>query len=111
MLNAEEIKNEVKQLKEKGARIIAISCTDKRTHFGLHYYFSTGEAKEVSLECLVGRDNPRIGSISDIYPSAVLFEAEVHEMFGVWFEGNGRMGETCFLPEEMKDTYPMRVGE
>ena len=53
------------------------------------------------------RENCSVPSLGDVWPAAVIFERELHEMFGIDFPGNPRQGED-FLLEGWKDTPPMR---
>ncbi|ABL87513.1 NADH dehydrogenase subunit C [Pyrobaculum islandicum DSM 4184] len=63
----------------------------------------------------IPRNDPKIASIADIYPSADYDERECHEMFGIWFEGNPHMGKRflldpdCCIDEKTgKPLYPLR---
>lgn len=54
------------------------------------------------------KDDLRVQSVANILPASVLYEREVHEMFGVTFEGHPRL-ERLFLPEDWpKGVYPLR---
>ncbi len=67
--------------------------------------------KEVyCLKIEVPRDNPRVPSIVDIVPSALVGELEVHDLLGVVFEGNVYLRRPVFVPEEIaaKGVYPLR---
>lgn len=48
-----------------------------------------------------------VPSLGEVWPAAVIFERELHEMFGIDFPGNPRVGED-FLLEGWKDIPPMR---
>ncbi len=63
----------------------------------------------------IPRDNPKINSIADVFPSADYEERECHEMFGIWFEGNPHMGKRflldpdCCIDEKTgQPQYPLR---
>ncbi len=53
------------------------------------------------------REDTSVPTMGDVWPAAVIFERELHEMFGIDFPGNPRQEEE-FLLEGWKDTPPMR---
>ena len=55
----------------------------------------------------ISRDDPKIESLADIWPSADYMEREMHEFFGVWFEGNEWMGRKFLLAPDTPE-YPLR---
>ncbi|NPA96758.1 MAG: NADH-quinone oxidoreductase subunit C [Crenarchaeota archaeon] len=62
------------------------------------------------IKVLVPRDDPRMPSIVDILPSALVGELEAHDVLGVVFEGNVYLRRPVFVPEEIasKGAYPLR---
>ena len=60
---------------------------------------------------IVSADYPRkncsVPTLGDIWPTAVIFERELHEMYGIEFPGNPRQNED-FLLEGWKELPPMR---
>jgi membrane-bound hydrogenase subunit beta len=63
----------------------------------------------LNLKVLVSKKNPRLRTITDIFPGAVLYEREVMEMLGVTFEGHPDP-RPLFLPDDWKEGYPLRKG-
>ncbi|MFO8184165.1 MAG: NADH-quinone oxidoreductase subunit C [Candidatus Aegiribacteria sp.] len=67
-------------------------------------------AKDGSI-LMISSDHPREGcalpTLGDVWPAAVFFERELHEMFGIDFPGNERQEED-FLLEGWRDLPPMR---
>ncbi len=61
----------------------------------------------VNVATEVPRDDPKVPSIAGIFPSADYMEREMHELFGVWFEGNPWMGRN-FLLDPDTPKYPLR---
>lgn len=53
------------------------------------------------------RENCQVPTLGDIWPAAVIFERELHEMYGIDFPGNPRQNED-FLLEGWTDIPPMR---
>ena len=54
----------------------------------------------------IERENPEFVTISHIWPQAETYEREIHEMYGVNFAGNNRLGE--FILEDWEGIPPMR---
>ncbi|MDR1562372.1 MAG: NADH-quinone oxidoreductase subunit D [Dysgonamonadaceae bacterium] len=54
----------------------------------------------------VDRENPRLASVKDLWLSAALYEREVHDFFGIRFEGNPDM-RRLFLRQDWKG-FPLR---
>lgn len=70
------------------------------------YHFWQGRSFVV-VKTLVPKTNPRLPSISQALPSALLYEAEVKDLLGVTFEGNPFMKARLLLPDEYpKDAPP-----
>ena len=61
----------------------------------------------VALRTRIPRDDPRLPSLSKIWPSALYQEREEHEMLGVVFEGHPNLGR-LLLPEDFEGIYPLR---
>ena len=63
---------------------------------------------ELSLRITVEKKNPNVPTITDIIPGAILYEREVHDLFGVTFEGHPDLAR-LILPEKWpQDIYPLR---
>lgn len=65
------------------------------------YHFWKGDVI-TSIRISVPKSNKHAPSIVDIVPGAILYEMEVHDMFGVVFDGNPWMDRKLLLP----DNYP-----
>lgn len=61
---------------------------------------------DVGLSVKLERGNPRMPSLTDVWPSAEYHEREVYEMFGVVFEGHPDL-RRLLLPEYWNDMPPM----
>ncbi|NOZ88637.1 MAG: NADH-quinone oxidoreductase subunit C, partial [Crenarchaeota archaeon] len=73
-----------------------------------HFTSSRSPSSLVALEVEVPRGEPRLPSISDVYPAAELQEREQREMLGVEFEGL-RDRRHLLLPEDWPEgVYPLR---
>jgi NADH:ubiquinone oxidoreductase subunit C len=65
------------------------------------YHFWKGDLI-ASVRVSVPKSNKHAPSIVGIVPGAILYEMEVHDMFGVTFDGNPWMDRRLLLP----DNYP-----
>jgi Ni,Fe-hydrogenase III component G len=61
--------------------------TDDKETLGLIYLFSGSDNIILALRESVPKTDPTVKSISDIYPSVVLHERELVDLFGVIVEG------------------------
>lgn len=67
----------------------------------IDYQFSHGD-KIIVVKTSVPKTDPKIQTCTNVIPGAILYEMEVHDMFGVSFEGNPWMDRKLLLP----DNYP-----
>ena len=65
------------------------------------YHFWKGDVI-ASLRISVPKSGTHAPSIVEVIPGAILYEMEVHDMFGVVFDGNPWMDRKLLLP----DNYP-----
>ncbi len=87
----------------------AISCVDwiKDNEFELVYHLWSYETNElVSAHTRIAREPGVYLSIFDIYHPAAFFERDIHEMYGVYFEGSPDMNR--FILTEWDGPPPMR---
>ena len=109
----ERRKIEVKKLKAEALefvddRLVSISCRDAGKTFIVFYSFERSE-KIFVLEAAIPRNNPVLKSIIEVFDNAEHYEREVHEQFGVVFEGNPHLHQKFLLPDDWKDgDYPLR---
>ncbi|KXA88558.1 hypothetical protein AKJ57_06715 [candidate division MSBL1 archaeon SCGC-AAA259A05] len=71
------------------------------------YSRSNLQEEIIEIRVRIDRDNPKIESISDIWPSSKYIEAETRDLLGVTFEGN-EIRSPLILPEELGDEHPLR---
>jgi len=100
----------VKKLKENGyEHFVMLSCIDwiKEGKFELVYHMWSYEYKEhVMLSIKIARDGDSMVTLRELFPQIETYEREIHEMFGVNFVGNPRLGE--FILEGWPHMPPMR---
>ena len=99
----------VREKLNKKNRLIAIVCRDE-TDFCIDYYFDN-MGKISILKFNVPRNEPKIESITPDYPGADYYEREIHDFFGVEFEGNMNLHLKLFLPENWNEKPPLLKGD
>ncbi len=111
-INAEKdkIKEIARFLKENGFRHLSfITCVDwiDDGEFELVYgFYSYDEKIVIVVKTRIPRDNPIQETLLPLWHQAQTYEREIHEMFGVKFEGNPRL--TPFILEDWEGIPPMR---
>ncbi len=97
-------------LKARGfEHLSGISCTDwlEQGEFELVYHlWSYTEKIHVMLKTRLPRQEPQIVTASPVFRHAQTYEREIHEMYGVYFEGNPRL--TPLLLDHWQGPPPMR---
>ena len=98
-------------VKSKGFRQLSmITCVDwiETNEFQLVYLLMNWEdGVRLQVRTRLDRDNPKFTTITNIYPGAKYYERDVHEFFGVEFEGNPDSYKQLFL-ENWDDMPPLR---
>jgi len=87
----------------------AISCVDwiEENQFELVYHLWSYEAGSlVSAHTRIPRESAVYLSVYDLYKPAAFFERDIHEMYGIFFEGSPSMEK--FILTEWDGPPPMR---
>ncbi len=109
-LEKDKVGEYISKLKDNGYdHFVLLSCIDwiKEGEFELVYHLWSYEYREhVMLSTRVKRDGGTMLSLRDLFPQIETYEREIHEMFGVNFVGNPRLGE--FILEGWPHMPPMR---
>ena len=62
----------------------------------------------VTVKTLVDRQSPAVRTITGVFPGAIFYEREVHDILGVKFEGHPDP-RRLVLPDDWPDgVYPLR---
>lgn len=109
-LSKDEVEDAIKKLKENGfTHFVMLSCIDwiNEGEFELVYHLWSYEEREhVMLSIRIKRDGESMQSMHHLFPQIETYEREIHEMYGIKFEGNPRL--TPFFLEGWNDIPPMR---
>jgi NADH:ubiquinone oxidoreductase subunit C len=82
-------------------QLSTITGLDIGDRIEIDYHFWLGN-KIITLKTSVSKSDPRLQTSIAVIPGAILYEMEVHDMFGVVFEGHPWMDRRLLLP----DNYP-----
>lgn len=69
----------------QGFRLVQICCVKEADRIGLHYTFDK-DYDLVDLTCEIAPEAP-VPSITALFPCAFLYENEIHDLFGIVFQG------------------------
>ncbi len=110
-VNYKELRAEAAGLKAAGYDfLVDMVGTDDGEALGAIYYLAKGNdtADVVAIKTTAAgdREHPTLPSVHDIWEVGQLYEREVHDYFGIVFEGNPDM-RRLFLRETWKG-YPLR---
>lgn len=71
------------------------------------YHLNDGRTA-LSLRVPVRQDDPRLPTVTDVLPGAKLYEREVHELFGIVFEGHPNPAPLLLPDDWPEGLYPMK---
>ncbi|MBS7605078.1 MAG: NADH-quinone oxidoreductase subunit C [Candidatus Bathyarchaeia archaeon] len=107
-LSREDLRDVVRFLVDEGfTHLSAITALNSGDSIEVLYHLS-GSSILITLRVTLPPDDFTIPTIIDIIPGALLHEREIHDLFGIKFEGNPDL-RPLILPEDWPaDTHPMR---
>ena len=84
-ISVNDLLHEVKRYLDQNARIIQIGCTQNEAVFEINYSFDVhGSFENIRIET---NGDEMIPSVSNLYFCAFLYENEIHDLYGISFEG------------------------
>ncbi len=89
-------------------RLISISTVDTTTAIELHYHLTGPHRTIVTVTVELPRDEPEIETVSDLLPSAGLYERQIHDLFGVVFRGHPGLTRLILNDDWPADEHPLR---
>ena len=88
--------------------LFCLTCIDFKTNLTMVYHLtSTIFRHNIVIKSALSKDNPEIGSVSQIWKTADFHEREVYEMFGVDFLNHPDL-RLLILPDGWEGKNPMR---
>lgn len=85
-----------------------ITGVDLGNDIAVIYHIDCGEGALLNLKLFLPKKAPRLLSVTDIFPGAILYERDLMEMLGVEVE-NHPDPRRLFLPEDWPEgNYPLR---
>jgi len=84
-----------------------ITALEVNSEIELIYHVAFTDAL-VSVKVRTSKDEPVLPSIVDLIPGAALYEREIHDLFGVEFEGNPDLSPLLLPDGWPEGVYPLR---
>ena len=105
----EKLRESVKRLAglEGFSHLSTITGVDIGSEIELIYHLSHRDAL-VSLRVTVSKQAAAVPTIVDLIPGASLYEREVHDLFGVRFDGNTDLSPLLLPDDWPEDIHPLR---
>jgi ech hydrogenase subunit D len=107
IITVETLLDKVKAMKAEGRRLAQISATRLPDAVELTYSFDLN-SQLANLRLSLPGDKPQLPSISSVYLCAVLYENEIHDLFGVQVDGIAIDFKGNFYKTSVK--FPFAVG-
>jgi len=112
----ENLLETAQKLKEEGYdHVISLTAIDypkdKKMILVMHvegFEVPEEQPRVVELQVELDRDNPKVPTLTNIWPSTEFQEREAFEMFGIIFEGHPDLRHLLLSPEEFKELRPLR---
>ena len=87
--------------------ISSTSSVDAGDHYEALYHTATAD-KTITFRVMLDKNDPRLPTITDILPGAILYEREFHDVMGFIIEGHPDM-RPLILPDSWGDKgHPLR---
>ena len=87
--------------------VTAVDCYPNAPRFEVVYHLLCMPRKErLRLKVKLAGEDPRLDSITSVWPSANFFEREVFDLFGIQFEGHPYL-RRIMMPEDWEG-HPLR---
>ena len=89
-------------------RLITISTLDNGETFELLYHLIGPHRIIITLAIDLPRDKPVTHTVSDLLPSAGIYERQIHDLFGIVFEGHPGLKKVILNEDWPENEYPLR---
>ena len=88
--------------------LVQIAVIDTGQEFELIYLLTGAHRTVVSIRTLLPRDKPTIASVHDLLPPAGLYERQIHDLFGITFQGHPNLSRIILNEDWPQGEYPLR---
>ncbi|WP_048149652.1 NADH-quinone oxidoreductase subunit C [Palaeococcus ferrophilus] len=79
--------------------------------YHMELFWEEGESISLIIGTSVPKEDPKLPTVTDVFPSALPYEREVQEFYGLFFEGIPDP-RRLFLPDDWPEgVYPLRLDE
>lgn len=108
VVDADKLHDAASDLHELGFDLLGwCTAVDRGDHFEMVYRLRSRTMQVgMFLKCQVPRSDPRIATMTDLWPAANWHEREVYDLFGITFEGHPDL-RRIFLPPDWPG-HPLR---
>jgi NADH:ubiquinone oxidoreductase subunit C len=89
-------------------RLITISTFDHGETFELLYNLIGPHRSIISLSLSLPRNEPVTPTVSDLLPPAGIYERQIHDLFGIVFEGHPDLKKLMLNEDWPENEYPLR---
>ncbi len=89
-------------------RLLTISAADNGKTLELIYHLTGQHRTVVSIALELPRDAPEVPTTSDILPPAGVYERQIHDLFGIVFQGRPELKKIILNEDWPENEYPLR---
>ena len=106
-INQEQVKQLISKIWNEGIsrRLSTMTGLDLENRIGIMYHFWQDRDK-LYVRTAVPKTTPSAASVVEIIPGAILYEMEIHDLYGVTFVDNPWMDKKLLLPDTWPDDLP-----
>ncbi|HMA05644.1 MAG TPA: NADH-quinone oxidoreductase subunit C [Methanomicrobiales archaeon] len=88
--------------------LIQMSTADAGEHFELTYHLTGPHRLVISIRVNIPRGNPALPSVHDLLPPAGIYERQIHDLFGIIFQGHPNLARIILNEDWPLKEYPLR---
>ncbi|MCU0652207.1 MAG: NADH-quinone oxidoreductase subunit C [Candidatus Omnitrophica bacterium] len=90
------------------SQLCAITGLDEGVNLGCIYHFSRKDGITLNIKIIFPKENPEIGTITDYFPSAEIYERELVDLFGIKVRGLPEGNRYPLTDDWPKEEFPLR---
>ena len=89
-------------------RLIQISALDNGLSFELIYHLTGPHRMVLAIAIELPREKPEMHTISDVLPSAGIYERQIYDLLGIVFTGHPNLKRIILNEDWPQDEFPLR---